>query len=271
MSGASTSSVASETAAVTSARELGARAGLPIDRRLRRAAAGRHRSEQPAGEIRAAEREQLAVRRRPRLSRRRERARRGNALGKAHERDAGRRRPQDPDELELRTNQRGKAARHCADRGHARLTQVERRRRANRQPDREERRRCARREVLQREDQREHRDGHQERRDGRGRKLLDDGQHVAEESGLRDVNAEQLRNLIHHDDQADAGFEPGQHRLGDEVGDEAETKRRLPAGASAPTSIASVAAAGISSAAGSIRRGLAQRRRAAESRSSWWC
>jgi hypothetical protein len=52
-----------------------------------------------------------------------------------------------------------------------------------------------------------------------------DGQHVAEESGLDDVNAKQFRNLIHHDDQTDGGFEPGQHRLGDEVGDEAETKR----------------------------------------------
>ena len=247
MSGASTSSVARETAAVTTCRELGARSGFPIDRRLRGATTGRHRSEQPAGEIRAAKRAELAVRCRPRLPRRRKRARSGNALRKAHERDAGRRRPQDPDELELWTNQRGKTARHCADRGDARLTQVERRRRANRQTQREERRGCARREVLDREDQDDHRDGHQERRDRRRRKLLDDRQHVAEESGLDDVNAKQFRNLIHHDDQTDGGFEPGQHRLGDEVGDEAKTKRACQQ-EQAPTSIASVAAAGINSA-----------------------
>ena len=77
-------------------RELRARSRLAIDRRLRRAAAGRHRAEQAAGRVGGAEREQLAVGPRPRLAGRRERARRGNALGKAHEGDAGCRRPHDP-------------------------------------------------------------------------------------------------------------------------------------------------------------------------------
>jgi hypothetical protein len=40
------------------------------------------------------------------------------------------------------------------------------------------------------------------------------------------MESEQLRGLVRHDDQADAGLEPGQHRLGDELRDEAEAKRR---------------------------------------------
>jgi len=80
--------------------------GFPIHRRLRGATTRRHRTEQPAGEIRAAKREELAIRRRPRLSGRRKRARGGNALRKAHERDTGRCRPHDPGKLELWTYQR---------------------------------------------------------------------------------------------------------------------------------------------------------------------
>jgi hypothetical protein len=61
--------------------------------------------------------------------------------------------------------------------------------------------------------------------DGRSRKRLNRGQDPLKERHLVDVESEQLRRLVRHDDQADAGLEPGQHRLGDELRDEAEPKR----------------------------------------------
>ena len=43
---------------------------------------------------------------------------------------------------------------------------------------------------------------------------------------LAKVDAQQLRNLIQHDDESDPRLESDQHRLGDEVGDEAEPQDR---------------------------------------------
>ena len=48
---------------------------------------------------------------------------------------------------------------------------------------------------------------------------------VGEEALLGDVDAEQLRHLIEHDHQPDAGLEAGQDRRRDEVGDEPETQQ----------------------------------------------
>ena len=79
--------------------------------------------------------------------------------------------------------------------------------------------------------------------------MLDDGQQIPEEAGLRDVNAEQLWQLVDDDDDADARFEPGEHRFGDEVGDEPEPGRGRQRENQTPTSIASVADAAISSPA----------------------
>ena len=49
-------------------------------------------------------------------------------------------------------------------------------------------------------------------------------QNVAEEAFLRDVHAEQLRHLIEHDHEADAGLEAGQNGRRNEIGDEPEAK-----------------------------------------------
>jgi hypothetical protein len=54
--------------------------------------------------------------------------------------------------------------------------------------------------------------------------VLRDAQDITEESRLLDVNAEQLRQLVQHDHEPDAGLEAGQHRRGDEVRDEAEAQ-----------------------------------------------
>ena len=76
----------------------------------------------------------------------------------------------------------------------------------------------------QQQDQRRHPDC--QRDDGGLRKVLDEAQHVAEEALLRYVDAEQLRHLIEHDHETDAGLEAGQDRHRDEVRDEPETKHR---------------------------------------------
>ena len=52
--------------------------------------------------------------------------------------------------------------------------------------------------------------------------VLGDAQQVGKEALLGDVGAEQLGYLVEHDHQADAGLEAGEHRRGNEVGDEAE-------------------------------------------------
>jgi hypothetical protein len=83
----------------------------------------------------------------------------------------------------------------------------------------------ARQEALEPEDQPEHGERQHQGGDGCLRHVLEDRQQVPEESGLLDMDAQQLRDLIDDDDQADAGFEAGQHGLGDEVGDEAEPQR----------------------------------------------
>ena len=52
------------------------------------------------------------------------------------------------------------------------------------------------------------------------------GDQVPEEARLLDVNAEQLRDLVHDDHQADAGLEAGEHGFGNEVGDKPEPQQR---------------------------------------------
>ena len=49
---------------------------------------------------------------------------------------------------------------------------------------------------------------------------------VLEEPRLVDMDAQQLRELVDDDDQADAGLEPHQDGLGDEVGHETEPQHR---------------------------------------------
>ena len=57
-------------------------------------------------------------------------------------------------------------------------------------------------------------------------KMLREAQHVAEEALFRDVDAEQLRHLIEHDHQTNAGLEAGQHRRRNEVRNEPKPKDR---------------------------------------------
>nr|WP_324251741.1 hypothetical protein [Paraburkholderia gardini] len=56
------------------------------------------------------------------------------------------------------------------------------------------------------------------------RQTLDDFQHVVNEWALGKVNAEQLWNLVDHDDDRDPGLESGQHRPGNEIREKAQSQ-----------------------------------------------
>ena len=80
-----------------------------------------------------------------------------------------------------------------------------------------QRRRRMRPQPLQYDQHRKRRRRYGERhRRGLGQ-MLDYAVEVAEEAGLVDVDAEQLRHLVEHDHQADSRLEAGEHRHRDEV------------------------------------------------------
>ena len=126
--------------------------------------------------------------------------------------------------------------------------EAQQRRGRDRQPDGHERRGRARRQVLERHEQPQQHHG-QDQRGYRGlRHLLREDDQIAEEAGLREMDAQQLRELIHHDHEADAGLEAGEHRVGDEVGDESQAEEDA-SPSRTPTRTDSVAAAAMSAAA----------------------
>ncbi len=91
--------------------------------------------------------------------------------------------------------------------------------------DGNQRRGPARPKVL---DDRQHRDGadtDRERRPGQMREAASDFDDVVHERPLREVHAEDLRQLIDDDHDGDARLEADQHRRRDEIRDEAEPER----------------------------------------------
>ena len=52
--------------------------------------------------------------------------------------------------------------------------------------------------------------------------MLHDAEEVVEEALLGDVDAQELRHLVQHDHESDPRLEAGQHRRGNEVGDESQ-------------------------------------------------
>ena len=69
-------------------------------------------------------------------------------------------------------------------------------------------------------------DRDEQRQQRRVRHVRDDRQQILEKRVLRKMDAEQLRDLIDDDHDRDAGLEADQHRLGDEVRDEAQPEHR---------------------------------------------
>ena len=204
------------------------------DRGLRGAAAGRHRAEQRAPEVGGPGRDQLAVRVDRRIFRPREGAARRDRLGEAHERDPERARREVRDQGGIRQRERRESLRNQADRRDAERLQAEVPGRRIPPPTATsgagewgQRRSMPIRTSSVAA-------GHGER-DPRG--LGDVAGHaedVAEEPLLGDVDPEELRHLVEHDHEADAGLEAREHRRGDEVGDEPELHAASPGAASRP-------------------------------------
>ena len=91
--------------------------------------------------------------------------------------------------------------------------------------DDDERRRRFRQEVLEGDQEPDRGDPDRERRPRGLGKVLHDRSQIAEEAGLGKVDAEELRDLVEHDDEPDPRLEADQDRLGDEVRDEAEPQQ----------------------------------------------
>ena len=71
---------------------------------------------------------------------------------------------------------------------------------------------------------------------------MESREQVLGEGTSGEVNTQDLRNLVEHNDYANAGFKSNQNRLGDEVCDEAELQDRSKGTSIAPTSSVGVGA-----------------------------
>ena len=200
---------------------------------LRRAAAGRHRAEQRAAEIGRAGGDQLAVGVDRRVGRARKGATRRDRLGEAHQRDAERARHQLLDQREVGQRERREALRNQADRRDARAPAGRRTttRRCRRPPRPAAPANAATGAPCRSAPRRSPAATASVSSEVSGRccTTLSD---VGEEALLGDVDAQQLGHLVEHDHEADAGLEAGQHRRGNEVGDEAQAQQPRPAAAS---------------------------------------
>ena len=128
-------------------------------------------------------------------------------------------------EREVR-NRRGRyAGRNVSGQGHTGLLQPQESRGGDPQDHGHQRRGSPRQKVLHPEEHRQHDDCQNQRREARLGNMLQDGKDVVEETALLNVYAQQLGYLVDQDDQADARLEPGQDRVGDEIGQEPQPEQ----------------------------------------------
>ena len=197
----------------------------PVHGGLRRASAAGHRAEQRAAEVCQPRRQQLAVRLRRRLAALAERAARRDGFGEAHQRDAERGRQECRQHGGVRPCQGRQPRRHVADGRHAVIRQAEQFDGGNPGGHCDQGRGRTREPMLQGDQQADH-----DRPDSHGRERglrqpLDDGKQVVKQRAFVEMNAEQLRQLIHDDHDADASLEADQHRLRNEIRDEAQPQQ----------------------------------------------
>jgi len=81
-------------------------------------------------------------------------------------------------------------------------------------------------QALHADQQYQRRSGDEQRHQRGVGKMLDEAEQVMEKALLGDVDPEQLGHLVEDDDEAYPCLEAGQHRAGNEVGDETETQQR---------------------------------------------
>ena len=120
----------------------------------------------------------------------------------------------------------GRPLGNLADRFHAVGLQAEQAHAGDPDGHRDQRRRRSREEALESDQQDDHDDPDSQGRQRRVGNGLNDGQQIVEERALGEMDAQQLRDLVQHDDEPDPRLEADQHRFGDEVGDEAQPQER---------------------------------------------
>ena len=153
-----------------------------------------------------------------------ERSSDGHRFGEAHQRDAEGAGPELREQRKIGQREAGQTARNLPDGLDSIGAETEQRHGGDARGDGDERSGQAGREAFQAEQERHHRDAERKRNCGRLGQTPEQSDEILEERALREMHAEQLRYLIEHDHDADAGLEAGQHRLRDERGEESEAQ-----------------------------------------------
>ena len=208
--------------------QLRSSTGRTVDGGLGEAAVDDHAAGQPGADVRGAESDQLPVRIDLVVLSSGVRLGRAEAFGEADEHDARGRRERSEVVVEIERvgqAQRRKAAVDLADDGHPFVGEVERLDGQDAEEDDDERGGDRRRQPAETEQ-----DDQRRETDGEGLPLGvaevgDDVPHLLEEVVALSFDAEELGDLADDDRQREADDEPLQHRLGDEVGEEAEPRQ----------------------------------------------
>ena len=215
------SSATTVRAAASSPESLRARAGRRVDGRLGEAAADHHAAGQAGGEVRATERDELAVGvdvpglvglRRAQPLRERDQHHADPAAGQA----AG------VGEPDVGQAERRQAARDRPDRRHIEAEGLDR---GDRDHDGDEGTRHAGSDPAQAEDHRERARADEQREGVRLIEVGDEVPRLLEEMARATADPEQLRQLADDDREREADDQPLEHRLADEVGEEAEAQQ----------------------------------------------
>ena len=191
-----------------------------------RSATGRHGAEERTGQVGGAGCDKLAICLDGGISTGRESPAGGDGLGEAHQRNAERAGQKLGNKPEAGKGDRRERLGDEAHGRDAKRLQADQPREPNPRAHRHQRSRQTGPQALHRQQSKQRGDGNCQREQRCIRQMVHDTQDIAEETLLRDMHAEQLRHLIEHDHQSDAGLEAGQDRRRDEVGDEADAKRR---------------------------------------------
>ena len=222
--------------------------GAAINGRLRGATTRRHGAKKTTRHVGRADGKQLLVGERARLTWFCKCARRGNAFSKAHQSNACGPGPHLFQESKVRPHPGWKVARNFPDRFNSHLGQSKHSGSCNSHADGDQRRWCSRHKALQANHQPNHEKSQHQRYPRCLGQVLNHSQDVAKETCLHDMEAKQLWDLIHHNDQSNASLETCQHRFQMKLA--IKPRRRTDARRSiAPTSKARVALATINSPA----------------------
>ncbi|MNC05124.1 hypothetical protein D3C75_525850 [compost metagenome] len=200
-------------------------AGQAVHCRLGGPATGDHGPEKRATDVGNACGQQFPIRLWRGLVTAGESAPRRDGFGETHQRDTHRRGPQGFDHRPNRQGRCGQPDRHHADGGHTKALQAKQAHADDAKRHRNQRCGQPGRKTLHAHQQQDH-----EHTDRHGRQrgmadALDRGHQIVQEAAFVDVRAQQLGQLVEHDDHADAGLETHQYRLGNEIGDETQAQQ----------------------------------------------